>query len=105
MTLKGTVGIVAVAVVALAVTAVRGAAPAGPVDFVAHDIDADDLVITKSGAVYLVDTAQKTVGYIDAKGQRRSVYNRGEIMKPSALTLSPDQAMLLVADGMDRYQW
>ena len=28
-----------------------------------------------------------------------------DIMKPTALTLSPDQAMLLVADGMDRYQW
>ena len=26
-------------------------------------------------------------------------------MKPTALTLTPDQAMLLVADGMDRYQW
>jgi sugar lactone lactonase YvrE len=45
------------------------------------------------------------VGYIDAKGQRRVVYNRDDIMKPTALTLSPDQAMLLVADGMDRYQW
>jgi sugar lactone lactonase YvrE len=45
------------------------------------------------------------VGYIDAKGERRAVYNRGEIMSPTALTLTPDQAMLLVADGMDRYQW
>ena len=26
-------------------------------------------------------------------------------MKPTALTLTPDQAMLLVGDGMDRYQW
>ena len=33
------------------------------------------------------------------------VYNGGEIMSPTALTLTPDQAMLLVGDGMDRYQW
>ena len=45
------------------------------------------------------------MGYIDAKGERRVVYNGGEIMSPTALTLTPDQAMLLVGDGMDRYQW
>ena len=35
--------------------------------------------------------------YIVRKGQRRVVYNGGEIMSPTALTLTPDQAMLLVA--------
>lgn len=79
--------------------------PAGDEKLVAQNIVADDLVLAKSGAIYFVDTAQKTVGYLDAKGQRRVVYNRDDIMKPTALTLSPDQAMLLVADGMDRYQW
>jgi gluconolactonase len=79
--------------------------PAGDEKVVAQNIDANDLVLTKSGAIYFVDTARRTVGYIDAKGQRRVVYDRGEIMKPTALTLTPDQAMLLVADGMDRYQW
>jgi sugar lactone lactonase YvrE len=82
--------------------------PAGPgsdVQVVAQNIQANDLVLTKSGAIYFVDTAQKTVGYIDGKGQRRVVYSRGEIMSPTALTLTPDQAMLLVGDGMDRYQW
>jgi len=87
-----------------------GAAPAGgggntQEKVVAENIQANDLALTKSGALYFVDTAQKTVGYIDAKGQRRIVYNGGEIMSPTALTLTPDQAMLLVADGMDRYQW
>ena len=38
-------------------------------------------------------------------GERRVVYERGEIMSPSALTLTPDQAMLLVGDAMDRFQW
>jgi len=78
---------------------------AGDEKVIAQSIDANDLALTRSGAIYFVDTAQRTVGLIDAKGQRRVVYNGGEIMKPTALTLSPDQAMLLVADGMDRFQW
>ena len=79
--------------------------PAGDEKVVAQNIDANDFALTRSGAIYFVDTAQRTVGYIDAKGTRRVVYNGGDIMKPTALTLSPDQAMVLVADGMDRYQW
>ena len=72
---------------------------------VAENIQANDLALTRAGAIYFVDTAQKTVGLIDANGRRRMVYNGGEIMSPTALTLTPDQAMLLVADSMDRYQW
>jgi gluconolactonase len=77
----------------------------GDEKIVAQKVRADDLVLTKDGAIYFVDTAQKSVGYIDAKGQKRVVYNGGGIMSPTALTLTPDQAMLLVGDGMDRYQW
>ena len=79
--------------------------PAGDEKVVANNIDASDLVLTKSGGIYLVDPVRKAVDYLDPKGQRRVVYDRGEIMKPTALTLTPDQAMLLVADGMDRFQW
>jgi gluconolactonase len=78
---------------------------AGDEKVVAQNIDASDLALTRGGAIYFVDTAQRTVGLIDPKGQRRVVYDGGAIMKPDALTLTPDQAMLLVADGMDRYQW
>jgi sugar lactone lactonase YvrE len=79
--------------------------PAGDEKTVAQNIQANDLALTKSGGIYFVDTAQKSVGYIAPDGQRRVVYNGGEIMSPTALTLTPDQAMLLVGDGMDRYQW
>src|SRR5439155_14292211 len=78
---------------------------AGDEKIVARNIQANDLAITKSGAIYFVDASRKSVGVIDAKGQRRVVYDGGEIMRPTALTLTPDQAMLLVGDGMDRYQW
>jgi len=79
--------------------------PTGDERIVAQNIHANDLALTRSGAIYFVDTAQKTVGVLDAKGQRRVVYGGGDIMSPTALTLTPDQAMLLVADGMDRFQW
>ncbi len=72
---------------------------------VARDIDANDLALTRRGALYFVDTTHKTVGDIDANGQRRIVYSGREIMSPTALTLTPDQAMLLVGDGMDRFEW
>jgi gluconolactonase len=79
--------------------------PGGDERVVAQNIDANDLALTRNGGIYFVDSAAKTVGYIDPAGQRRVVYSGGDIMKPTALTLTPDQAMLLVADGMDRYQW
>lgn len=79
--------------------------PAGDKKIVAANIHANDLALTKSGGIYFVDTAAKTVGYIAPDGRRRVVYNRGEIMRPTALTLTPDQSMVLVGDGMDRYQW
>ena len=68
-------------------------------------LDGSWIVLTKSGSIYFVDAVRKTVGYIDDKGQRRIVYSGGEMMSPAALTLTPDQAMLLVGDAMDRFQW
>ena len=79
--------------------------PGGDEKVVAEKIDASDLAITRAGGIYFVDSKQKTVGYVDPSGRPRTVYQGGEIMKPAALTLTPDQAMLLVGDGMDRYQW
>ncbi len=79
--------------------------PRGDEKVVARGIVANDLALTRSGALYFVDTAQKIVGYIDERGARRTVYGGGEIMSPTSLALTPDQAMLLVGDGMDRYQW
>lgn len=79
--------------------------PGGDEKVVAQDVKANDLALTMSGALYFVDTASRTVGYIDATGKRRSVYSGGDIMRPAALTLTADQSMLLVGDGMDRYQW
>jgi hypothetical protein len=52
------------------------------VKIVAQNVRADDMALTRDGAIYFVDTARKTVGCIDAKGRRRIVYDGGEIMSP-----------------------
>jgi sugar lactone lactonase YvrE len=72
---------------------------------VAQNVDAGDLAISAKGASYFTDPARKTVGYIDPNGQVRTVYNGGELAAPSGVTLSPDQAMLLVTDAQSRLSW
>ena len=47
----------------------------------------------------------KTIGHIDATGHTRTVYDGGELAVPAGLTLSPDQAMLVVTDAQARYSW
>lgn len=72
---------------------------------VASNIDAHDLALTASGEIYFIDASRKSVGHIDAKGRQRVVYGGTELMQPSALALTPDQAFLIVADRMNRYMW
>ena len=78
---------------------------AGDEKQIAAGVEASDLALTAKGGIYFTDTAAKTVGFVDAKGQRRVVYSGGEIEKPVALSLSPDQAMLIVGDAQLRFNW
>ena len=79
--------------------------PAADEKAVASDIDANDLALTSKGEIYFVDTARKTVGYIDAKGRRRVGYGGADMIQPTSLALTPDQAYLVVGDRMQRYMW
>jgi gluconolactonase len=79
--------------------------PAGEEKTIAQNVDASDLAITAKGEIYFTDTSARAVGYIDAKGQKRVVYSNGEIALPGALSLSPDQAMLIVGDAQTRFSW
>jgi sugar lactone lactonase YvrE len=72
---------------------------------VAQNIDPGDLAITAKGEVYFTDPTRKTVSLIDAAGKTRVVYNAGEIARPYALTLTPDQAFLIVGDAQSRFSW
>lgn len=79
--------------------------PGGDEKVVAQNVEASSIAITVKGAIYFADPVHKTVGYIDGKGQARIVDNGGEIALPSGVALSPDQAMLAVADAQGRYSW
>jgi enterochelin esterase-like enzyme/sugar lactone lactonase YvrE len=77
----------------------------GDEEVVAQNVRADDIAITAQSTLYFADAVHKTVGYVDAKGRMRVVYDGGEIALPSGLALSPDQAMLIVTDGQARFSW
>jgi enterochelin esterase-like enzyme/sugar lactone lactonase YvrE len=79
--------------------------PSGDEKIVAQNITADDLAPTLKGAIYFVDGAQKNVGLIDASGKSRVVFHGDDMLRPAALTLSPDQAMLVVADSENKFNW
>ena len=77
----------------------------GDVKVLARNVEAAGIAITAKGALYFTNPATKTISYIDAGGQIRSVYDQGEIASPAGLALSPDQAMLIVTDAQGRYSW
>jgi sugar lactone lactonase YvrE len=79
--------------------------PAGDEKVVAANVEASGIAITANGAIYFADSVHKTVGYIDAGGKTRTVYSGGEIALPSSVALSPDQAMLIVADAQAKFGW
>jgi gluconolactonase len=79
--------------------------PGGDEKVLAKGVEAASLAVTARGAVYFTDPEHKTIGYIDAAGKMRTVYEQGEIASPSGLALSPDQAMLIVTDAQARYSW
>ena len=72
---------------------------------VATNVDAADLALTNTGSIYYTDPVRRSVVLIDAKGQRKTVYNGGGIESPTALALTPDQAFLNVVDAKTREPW
>jgi sugar lactone lactonase YvrE len=67
---------------------------------IAANITAADLAITAKGDIYYTDTVHQTVGRVNGK-----VYPLPEMAMPYGLTLSPDQAMLVVTDAQSRFSW
>ncbi len=78
---------------------------AGDEKIVAQNVAADDLAVTAKGLVYFVDGAHKTVNLVEPNGKPRVVFEGSEMLLPSALTLSPDQAMLAIGDAQNKFSW
>jgi gluconolactonase len=79
--------------------------PGGEEKVILRNVDASDLAVTAQGGIYFTEPSARTVGYIDAKGQKHVAYSGGEIALPKALSLSPDQAMVIVGDAQTRFSW
>jgi enterochelin esterase-like enzyme/sugar lactone lactonase YvrE len=81
--------------------------PGGDEKVVAQNVTADDLAVTAKGAVYFVDSARKTVSVIapGAAAKPRVVFTGTEMLMPTTLTLSPDQAMLAIGDSQNKFSW
>ncbi|HUB00232.1 MAG TPA: alpha/beta hydrolase-fold protein [Terracidiphilus sp.] len=72
---------------------------------IARNVDPTALAVTLKGAVYFTDQARKTIHLIEPSGHVRTVYAGEAMALPAGVTLSPDQAFLIVSDAQSRYSW
>jgi gluconolactonase len=77
----------------------------GVAKVVASNVQASDFAVTGKGLIYFIDDLAKTVSVVAADGSTRIVYDGGEITLPEGITLSPDQAMVIVTDAFGRFAW
>jgi sugar lactone lactonase YvrE len=75
----------------------------GTESVIAEGVESNDLAITARGEIYATDPANKRVWFIDARGGKRIVHEG--IRTPNGVVLSPDQALLMVADSAERWVW
>ena len=67
-----------------------------------------DLAVTSKGDVYFTDTKAQLVYQIPAGGKARVVFDGkrdGNIVMPTGVRLTPDEALLVVADSYGRTAW
>jgi sugar lactone lactonase YvrE len=77
--------------------------PSGEERVVARNVDVSDMAVTAKSVIYFSDGMHKKIGSVDASGRVRVVYQGGEIVVPSGVALSGDQAMLVVSDAQGRF--
>ncbi|QHN02045.1 gluconolactonase [Granulicella sp. WH15] len=72
---------------------------------VATGVDVAEMTITQKGRLYFSDPAQHRLGYVDTAHPSAASYTPLAMDDPAGVTLSPDQAMLVVTDAKGRYSW
>jgi len=79
--------------------------PAGEMRVEAERVEAATLTVTARGEVYFLDRLTGGIGRISPRGELRRGQKPPEMILPSGLALSPDQGLLVVADGQSRFSW
>jgi sugar lactone lactonase YvrE/enterochelin esterase-like enzyme len=77
----------------------------GAESVIAEGMGSNDLAVTSAGAIYFSDPAAHRIWYVDAKGAKRVVHEGSDIIFPNGVRLSPDEALLYVADTASRWVW
>ncbi len=77
----------------------------GAESVITEGMGSNDLAVTSAGAIYFSDPAAHRVWYVDAKGAKRVVHEGSDIIFPNGVRLSPDEALLYVADTASRWVW
>lgn len=72
---------------------------------VADNVDANVIAVTAKGGIYFLDAPHTEVGYLDPGGKPHVAYKELQLGVPVRMALSPDQAMLIIADHQSRFSW
>jgi enterochelin esterase family protein len=62
------------------------------------DVVPNDMVITKSGLIFITETASKRLTCFNTKTKEQKVADEGTVNKPNGIGLSPDQSTLIVSE-------
>jgi gluconolactonase len=76
----------------------------GTESVLAEGMGSNDLAVSSRGEIYFSDPGGKKVWFIDRNGAKREVVSKG-IEFPNGVRLSPDHALLDVADYASRWIW
>ncbi len=74
----------------------------GQAETLADDVDSNDLVVTRTGAVFFTDPKGGRVWYISPQREKRVV---AEGLKPNGIILWADQGTLVVTDAQEPTLW
>ena len=78
-------------------------APDGSETVLAEGVDTNDLAVAANGNIYFSDPPGKKVWLLDPQRRLRVVHEGLEF--PNGVALSPDQALLTVADSRSKWVW
>ncbi len=70
---------------------------------IAEGVNSNDLAVNRRGEIYFSDPDHRRVWFIDAKHEKRVVYEHIDF--PNGVRLSPDQSLLFVADTASKWVW
>lgn len=76
----------------------------GEVEVLLTGVKCNDLVVSKKGHVYFTETPTQRIHLI-TKDKKHIVADEGRVVKPNGITISPDEATLVVSEHGGKNVW